>query len=227
MNRERCPQHDLLIIPALGKCGRCAQLDLSRSAKGRARQKGGATKEELVGRSLAAYRARGEAVIVPVPPPIVGAPGRMRFAGTGPVDRVGRWAGMPTAFDIKGVTGRSSYEHDVKALHQLSFLLEWTFPGDYAVGFLLLVDSTLELMWIIADRPAFQVLLGGGSVPIRRSTKRVIQHQLPVVHPETDLVKIAKGAPEYDFLGVLQRHLLRDAPMPVIPNNRVITEEGS
>lgn len=108
MNRERCATHGKLLIPALGKCAECAQLDGARSEKGRARQLGGQTKEQLVDKSLAAYAKRGEALIYPVPPPIVGAPGRMRYAGLGPFDRMGRWGSLPIAFDVKGVTGRSS-----------------------------------------------------------------------------------------------------------------------
>ena len=197
---------------------------------GGTRQAIGALLEQTIDLAGTWYARQGVGVFVRnhVPTKVVTRPGpddrfhKVRVAtGSAIVDYSGhivrypdRSPGMrefvPVYFDVKGFSGagHASYSHERDALHQIGFLQERQRDG--VLAFLLLVDDTAGMAWVLERPKDLATLAGGGRVPVceRRGRLEFGQHFLPHVKRTPDG---SRGQPPgYDFVPVLYRILSGD-----------------
>jgi penicillin-binding protein-related factor A (putative recombinase) len=186
------------------------------------REQAGKFYEAEIAAACIAYKRKGEMQASKTNPPVRGPNGCMFFSGSADVDYAGTigrapYRGISIYFDVKGVSGKSSYAHAPEQRHQLEFLQDRRAVG--AVCFLWLRCRTSNLAWLLFDfepllvrrpGPAPSVAIRAASrVGVKKGDASVVTHHLPHVVPYTLAEQSALGRPEWDFLALALREHAR------------------
>lgn len=97
------------------------------------------------------YREEAVADIVRCAPASRESPHNIRLAGVSEVDFDGDLIGSDrrVAFDAKSISKNSTYSHSTRDRHQIAYLMRLQARGH--LGFVLLYDHRLDMMWLFAD----------------------------------------------------------------------------
>lgn len=116
----------------------------------RANRAGRAFEQALI-RSCDHYREACLADITRCAPASRDMPYSVRLAGVSEVDFDGDLltADRRIAFDAKSISKNSTYSHSTRDRHQIAYLMRLQARG--GIGFVLLYDHRLDMMWLFAD----------------------------------------------------------------------------
>jgi len=196
--------------------GRFGKGSASTAESQNQRRLAGDAKEGQHELTLAYYRRRRIALVEKHELPTKGPPRQRHITGPTTVDYTGglflpgmrRWDGgpasVPVAYDLKGATGRTSYEHDPKLVHQLDYLLEAEAQGH------------LAFLWLVDDRAGWAWMLHGDHLrtlrewrPVRLCSRKgardVVESYVPNIAASTVRQTATGWAPGYDWVRVARQ----------------------